>query len=412
MPRGDAGTDAGGEQAVAASPTRTSDGGDGERRHERIHGEALVPAQLARIQVHDFGEVQAPAHRHHGHEPGQPDGRRLHSVFEQGERTDTTAGDPRRDTEQRATEGNEGEQGEEELHRDGGHRHHSADGVRRGSITFVIDPIVSADWVLAHPGPLVLADVRYYLDGRSGLAAYGGAHLRDAVWVDMDHDLSDHSQPLTAGRHPLPAPEHFAEAMSRLGIGDDSVVIAYDDSGGGTAGRLVWMLRVLGREAALLDGGLDNWPEPLQGGAPPHREPATFTATTWPADRFVTADEIAVALERGAVLIDARAADRYRGETEPIDRIPGHIPGALNAPWMASLDGSGRFREPAELQTMFGELGVGAATETICYCGSGVSACADLLALERAGLGATRLFTPSWSGWSNDPNRPVASGGA
>jgi len=280
-------------------------------------------------------------------------------------------------------------------------------------------PIVSPEWLAreVNAPDLVVADVRWYLDGRSGRAAYETAHLPGARFVDLDTDLSDHSQPTAAGRHPLPSPEQFAAALGRLGIGDHTTVVAYDDSGGGTAGRLVLMLRVLGCEASLLDGGLKGWPGPLVSGPSPSPEPATFTARPWPAHRFASADEVAAlgsatpGTGGSGLVLDARSADRYRGDTEPVDPRAGHIPGAVNAPWAANLDtGTGRFKDPAVLRAHYGALGAADGNEVVCYCGSGVSAAADVLGIEHAGLGLARLFVGSWSGWSSDPTRPVSTG--
>lgn len=271
-------------------------------------------------------------------------------------------------------------------------------------------PLVTAAWLAEHHDEVVLADVRWYLDGRSGRASFESAHLPGAVFVDLDTDLS--AGPGGArGRHPLPAPAAFAAAMRRLGIGDDTAVVAYDDSGGGTAGRLWWMLRASGHEAALLDGGLRAWSGPLETGSAPARPPATFTASPWPAAATADADEVAVLAGSGhAVVLDARAPDRYRGDTEPVDTRAGHIPGASNAPWNAVLDPTtGLFRSPDELRARFEAVGVTVDTGVITYCGSGVSACANLVALEAAGFPGARLFVASWSGWSADPARPVAT---
>jgi thiosulfate/3-mercaptopyruvate sulfurtransferase len=274
-----------------------------------------------------------------------------------------------------------------------------------------LPPIVTAGWVLAHRDEVVLADVRWYLDGRSGRDAFTAAHVPGATFVDLEHDLSTPGEP-TDGRHPLPSPEELAAALGRLGIGEDDVVIAYDDSGGGTAGRLVWMLRVIGHPAALLDGGLRAWPEPPEAGDGVSRSPTTVRPRPWPTDRFAGHEEVATAAaDPEAVLLDARSAPRFAGEDGSVDRRAGHIPGAGNAPWAGNLDPeTGRFRDAPALRQRFADLGVGEDTEVICYCGSGVSACADLLALERAGVGRTRLYVPSWSGWSADPARPAAQG--
>lgn len=280
-----------------------------------------------------------------------------------------------------------------------------------------LPPIVSAEWLAQHRTEVVVADVRWYLDGRSGRAEFERGHLEGAVFVDLDVDLSDKSQPATMGRHPLPSPEDFAAAMTRLGIGDHTPVVAYDDTGGSTAGRLVVMLRSLGRSAALLDGGMAAWTEPLTAGAARTTTRSPFTAQPWPTDRFAAvADVEAIAAgtpSAGAVLLDARAPERYRGEVEPIDPKAGHIPGARNAPWNQNLDPStGRFRTPAELRAVYAAAGIGEATSVICSCGSGVTACADVLGLEHAGFAPPRLFVPSWSGWCNDPARPVGTGDA
>jgi thiosulfate/3-mercaptopyruvate sulfurtransferase len=276
-----------------------------------------------------------------------------------------------------------------------------------------LPPIVDATWLQAHHGEVAVADVRWYLDGRSGHAAFTAGHIPGAVFVDLDRDLTAHGHP-TAGRHPLPSPEQFAACMGALGIGDDDAVVAYDDSGGGTAGRLVWMLRAIGHDAALLDGGLASWPSRTSIGIGTPRPPTTFTPVPWPADLLVDADTIGKLAAIGPdVVIDARAADRFRGEHEPVDPRPGHIPGARNVPWGSLLDpATGRFRSREDLKATFAAAGVGADRPVVAYCGSGVSACADLLALEHAGLGPGRLFVASWSGWSSDPERPAATGDA
>jgi thiosulfate/3-mercaptopyruvate sulfurtransferase len=279
----------------------------------------------------------------------------------------------------------------------------------------LIPPVVEAPWVLDRlttDPSVVLTDVRWYLDGRSGRAAFEDAHLPGAVFVDLDHDLSRDDLDPTEGRHPLPTPEAFAAAMSRNGIGDQHLVVAYDDSGGMTAGRLVVMLRMLGRRATLLDGGLAAWPGPVERGPGIEREHTVFTSAPWPVERLAGTDDVErLADDPAAVVLDARSAERYRGEVAVVDPRPGHIPGARSAPWSDALDpATGRFRSPAQLAAWFEGLGATTAPTVVAHCGSGVSACVNLLAMERAGLAPARLYVASWSGWSADPDRPAATG--
>jgi thiosulfate/3-mercaptopyruvate sulfurtransferase len=274
-----------------------------------------------------------------------------------------------------------------------------------------VPPIVDPAWVAALPAPPVLADVRWYLDGRDGRVAFEAGHLPGAVFVDLERDLCARDRPATDGRHPLPDPTSFADAMGRLGIGDTSIVVAYDDSGGATAGRLVVMLRLLGADAALLDGGLGGWADAhgLELGPGRQPVPARFTARPWPADRLASADDVARAASAGRTVLDARAHERYTGEVTMIDPRPGHVPGARSAPWAEVLDpATGRVRTPAELRAHFERVGAG--DDTITYCGSGVSACLNVLAMEHAGLTPARLYVASWSGWSADPRRPTELG--
>lgn len=266
-------------------------------------------------------------------------------------------------------------------------------------------PIVDAGWLRAHRDEVVVADVRWYLDGRSGRAAYVAGHVPGAVFVDLDGVLAAHGAP-EAGRHPLPAAAAFAEGMGRLGIGDGDPVVAYDDAGGVTAARLVWMLRAIGHDAALLDGGLQAWGGELETAAPAVA-PARFTSVPWPRDRLASIDEAA---DRGNVVLDARDGERYRGESEPVDPRAGHIPGAHSLPTRENLDAAGRFLSPAALHARFQDGGVRDGAATVSYCGSGVTACHALLALEHAGLGPGRLYAGSWSQWSHAADRPAATG--
>jgi thiosulfate/3-mercaptopyruvate sulfurtransferase len=281
----------------------------------------------------------------------------------------------------------------------------------------VIEPFVSAEWVREHLDEVVLADSRWYLDDRSGRDAYAAGHIPGAVFVDLDVALTRHvDDPAAAGRHPLPEPDDFAAAMGGLGIGDDDTVIAYDDAGGVIAARLVWMLRATGHEAALLDGGLAAWDGELAVGpaawsiepGETSREPAFFATRPWPAERIVSIDEVAAASRAAAAIIDARPADRFAGAPDDLDPRAGHIPGARSVPCRENLDADGRLLPPEALRERFA---VADAAEVISSCGSGVTACHNLLAMEQAGLGRGRLFPGSWSQWSRDPDRPVQTGG-
>ena len=269
----------------------------------------------------------------------------------------------------------------------------------------MIPPVVDLAWVRQYRDAVVLADVRWYLDGRSGQAAYDAGHLPGAVFVDVDHDLAAHAAP-ESGRHPLPDPEDFADRMAALGIADGDTVIAYDDAGGVVAARLVWMLRVTGHQAALLDGGMAAYDGPLDRHAP-RRDRATFTPRPWPGDRLAGIDD---AVDPGNVVVDARDAARFRGDVEPIDPRAGHIPGAVNLACRTNVDGDGRFLPAEELRRRFEAVGVTDETPVVSYCGSGVTACHSLLALELAGFRPGRLYPGSWSQYSAIPDRPVATG--
>ena len=275
----------------------------------------------------------------------------------------------------------------------------------------MIEPVVDATFLDAHP-EAVVADVRWYLDGRDGLAAFEAGHLPGALWVDLEGALAAHDRPATEGRHPFPTPEAFAAAMGALGIGDDSLVVAYDDAGGMTAGRLVTMLRMLGCDAAVLDGGLTVWTSEgrsVVDGPAPVPTPAVFTPRPWPTDRLADADETLAQATAGGAVLDARAAERFTGEVALIDPRPGHVPGARNAPWASVLGPDGRMKSPDELRRHYAALGADEG-QAIAYCGSGVSACMNVLAMERAGLTPPRLYVASWSGWSSDPDRPAELG--
>jgi thiosulfate/3-mercaptopyruvate sulfurtransferase len=265
-------------------------------------------------------------------------------------------------------------------------------------------PFVDAQWLSDHFDDVVVCDVRWYLDGRSGRAAYDGGHLPGAIWVDLETDLS--GAPGDAGRHPFPTPEAFAEAMGALGIGEGDTVVAYDDDGGAVAARLVWMLRETGHDATLLDGGIGAWPGPLST-EPAIREPTSFTVMPWPAEQMVDIDEAAATTD---VVIDARSAERYAGAPDEHDPRWGHIPGARSLPTREHLGADGRLQGVAALRRRFAAVGIDEEADVVSYCGGGVTACHNLLVMEHAGLGHGRLFPGSWSQWSRDPARPLETG--
>ncbi len=278
--------------------------------------------------------------------------------------------------------------------------------------------IVSATWLrerLAAPDSgLVLVDVRSDLkDPAWGRARYLDGHLPGAVFADTDRDLSA-PKTGTNGRHPLPTVERMAEVFGRLGIGPDSVVVAYDHVSGLFAARLWWMLRYLGHgQVAVLDGGMDAWKQ-AGGSLVPGEEtrtPRHFIAKPQ-AGMALGVAEVEAGLAGGAhLLVDAREPIRWRGEHEPIDPVAGRIPGARNHLWKANLGPGGRFRSPEDLREILGALtGDRAGRRIVCYCGSGLSAAHDALALELAGIEDVAVYSGSWSEWCADPGRPVERG--
>ncbi len=250
-----------------------------------------------------------------------------------------------------------------------------------------------------------VADCRWYLgEPERGRAAYAAGHLPGAIYVDLERHLS---APRGPGRHPLPDLAEFAAAMGRLGIGSDHTVVAYDDRGGAVAARLWWLLRHAGLEAAyVLDGGLTAWQAeglPLTADVPRH-PPAEFHAGPG-AMPTVGRDELRSLLGEATVL-DARSPARYRGDEEPVDPVAGHIPGAVNLPYEGNLGAHQRFLDPHELRARYPAGGA----PVVVYCGSGVTACHDVLAMEVAGLDRAALYPGSWSDWSA-AGYPVATGG-
>ncbi len=258
-----------------------------------------------------------------------------------------------------------------------------------------------------------IVDVRHQLaDVAYGEKAYAAGHIPGAVFLHCDRDLSG---PPTGrnGRHPLPDPARLAARLGELGIGEQTQVVVYDDSQGMIAGRLWWLLRWLGHErVAVLDGGLQAWQ--AAGGeltaAVVAPMPATFTVRQGAAP--VDADYVRAFLHASRLyLIDARSPDRFRGENETIDPVGGHIPGAVNRFFRDNLQADGRFKPAAELRTEWLAILAGRAPEQVVHqCGSGVSACHNILAMELAGLPGSRLYAGSWSEWCADPQRPVAVG--
>jgi thiosulfate/3-mercaptopyruvate sulfurtransferase len=276
-----------------------------------------------------------------------------------------------------------------------------------------IPPIVDVTWLreqLASEPAIVICQVGSTMTGPDPRTDFEHRHLPGARFVSLDTALAA-APSGTDGRHPLPSPTDFATALGGLGIGDDSIVVAYDDRGGAFAGRLVWMLRILGQRAALLDGGIQAWLDAdgdVDHGTVPVR-PVERIVREWPPDALADADDVARHVAHGGVVIDSRDPARYAGEIEPIDAVAGHVPGAVNLMFNDNLDVDNRFRSTAELRARFTPL-VGGDDQPIVYCGSGVTACHNALAMEHAGLGLPRVYIGSWSGWTADPDRPIATG--
>ena len=246
-----------------------------------------------------------------------------------------------------------------------------------------------------------------------GRRRYREEHLPGAVYADLNRDLAAPATP-GSGRHPLPSPADFEAWLRRGGVNDDSLVVACDDGNGMYAARLWWMLRWLGHDAvAVLDGGMRRW---LQLGLPltdeiPEPSPGNFVARYRQDAAVDTAAVLAATTDPTLRILDARGPERYRGEVEPIDAVAGHVPGARNHPFGLSLDAQGGFLDPGALRaTLAASLEGMTAERVIAMCGSGVSACHLLLALEHAGHHGARLYPGSWSEWSSDPARPVRTG--
>jgi len=262
--------------------------------------------------------------------------------------------------------------------------------------------------------PFAIVDCRYKLDDESwGEREYTNLHIPGAVYAHLGHDLSGPKNG-TNGRHPLPDPHALAETFSRLGIESGVQVVAYDQDNGMYASRLWWLLRWLGHNAAaVLDGGFKKWiaeGRPTKSG----QERRGRKAFSGAARTAMAIDVDGVASLAGHAdwrLVDARAPERFRGESEPIDNTLGHIPGAVNHFFQTNLDEHGTFRTPEDLREDWRDaLGTVTTDHIVCYCGSGVTACHNLLALEHAGIKGAKLYAGSWSEWSSDPSRPVERG--
>jgi len=264
-------------------------------------------------------------------------------------------------------------------------------------------PLVSAEWLRDHlaDADVRVVDLRWYTDGRSGRDAYLAGHVPGAVFIDLDRDITASEGP---GRHPIPSLAQFEEAMRAAGLEPDSRVVVYDDLGGSSAARLWWLLRYYGHPAvAVLDGGLPAWEGTVETDAVSPRRGGFQAAEP---DRAMVVDRANVEAADEAVLIDARAGERYRGEVEPFDSKAGHIPGARNVPWRSNLGNDWRFLPPAELRAKYTAA---EGKEVIAYCGSGITAAVDLLALEVAGIHGAKLYEGSWSDWSRQ-DLPIATG--
>jgi thiosulfate/3-mercaptopyruvate sulfurtransferase len=279
----------------------------------------------------------------------------------------------------------------------------------------VYTTLISTQELLSHLADpnWVIVDCRFVLTNKGqGRQDYQQSHIPGAVYAHLDEDLSGPIIPGQTGRHPLPEVETFAATLSGWGIGNQIQVVAYDNAGGAMAARLWWMLRWLGHEAvAVLDGG---WPRWQSGGLPVRdgvetNDPRTFTPHPRP-ELLLSADEVdKIRTDPAYRLFDARGADRYRGENETLDPVAGHIPGALSLPYAGNLGSDGNFLGVEALKQRFeAALGDTPPEQTVFYCGSGVTAAHNALAMAYAGLGEARLYPGSWSEWITDPKRPVA----
>lgn len=275
-------------------------------------------------------------------------------------------------------------------------------------------PLVDVAWLGAHlhDPKLRVIDLRWYLAGKTGAAEYAKGHVPGAVFVDLERDLTG---PVGPGRHPIPSPAQLERAMRAAGVSADTRVVVYDDAGGSVAARLWWLLTAHGHARVhVLDGGYPAWlaAQGVTTTEVPVVGAGDFAVTVSVQPPVVDRHHVESIRQRNAwTLLDARVAERYRGEVEPVDARPGHIPGARNAPWTDNLV-DGRFADAKTLRARYRALGVVPGTTVVCYCGSGVTACHDILALSLARISAIRvkLYEGSWSDWARDPDRPAALG--
>ncbi|MDT0187205.1 sulfurtransferase [Microbacterium sp. ARD31] len=267
-------------------------------------------------------------------------------------------------------------------------------------------PLISTDQLAASLGDVTVLDVRYLMGGPPGRELHEAGHVPGAAYVDLDEDLAD--PPGAGGRHPLPDERRFEQAMRRAGVRADRRVVVYDDWQGRAAARAWWLLKHHGHpDVRVLDGGWTAWEEeghPVETGEA-SVETGDFAVGTDKRMPVVHADDVLDV----DVLIDARAPERFRGETEPVDAVAGHVPGAVNVPTTDNLDAHGRFRSPDELYATYARVGATATGSVAAYCGSGVTAAHDVLAMAAAGIEAA-LYPGSWSGWITDSSRPVETG--
>jgi thiosulfate/3-mercaptopyruvate sulfurtransferase len=264
---------------------------------------------------------------------------------------------------------------------------------------------------LEAPSNLTLLDVRWRLGGPPGRELYDAGHIPGAAFVDLDKDLA--GPPGAGGRHPLPATADFERAMHRAGVRDDRPVVVYDDADSTAAARAWWLLRYFGHPSVrVLDGGFRAWTAggyPVVSTSQERRVIAPGRFTARPGQLGLLDAGGAASIARDGLLLDARAGERYRGESEHVDPVAGHIPGAVSAPTAENVNPDGTFRPTADLAARFAALGAAGDRPVAAYCGSGVTASHEVLALTLAGIPAG-LYVGSWSNWITDPARPVATG--